>query len=347
MAKKTTTKPAAKTASKTKIVTNAKSIAFFEKYINNASPTSYEKSGQKIWLDYIRPLVDETYVDNYGTAVGIINPKAPYKVVIEAHADEISWYVNYITSDGLIYVIRNGGSDHQIAPSMRVNIHTDNGIVNGVFGWPAIHTRSGEKEEAPSLKNIFTYTTNNTYTKSGTDVRQLRVICVGGGGGGRGYGESGGAGGFAELWLDATSITTVTVTIGGGGGGGVYYGYSPSGNTTSFGGFCSASGGNGANNNQDHTGGQGGIGSGGNLNFHGGGGRGHINCHTSSHHNPGHGGNSFFGGSTPGVHYTSRSQDNSAFGAGGTGSNFYNNGANNYDRGFDGQAGVCVVYEYK
>ena len=39
MAKKTTTKPAAKTASKTKIVTNAKSIAFFEKYINNASPT--------------------------------------------------------------------------------------------------------------------------------------------------------------------------------------------------------------------------------------------------------------------------------------------------------------------
>jgi hypothetical protein len=199
-----------------------------------------------------------------------------------------------------------------------------------------------------TLKNIFTYTSGtNTYTKSGTDVKQLRVICVGGGGGGRGYGESGGAGGFSEAWINATGITTVTVTIGGGGGGGVYYGYSPSGATTSFGGFCSASGGNGANNNQDHTGGQGGIGSGGNLNFHGGGGRGHINCHTASYHNPGHGGNSFFGGSTPGVHYTSRSQDNSAFGAGGTGSNFYNNGANNYDRGFDGQTGVCVVYEYK
>jgi putative aminopeptidase FrvX len=46
------------------------------------------------------------------------------QVVIEGHADEISWYVNYITDDGLIYVIRNGGSDHQIAPSKRVNIHT-------------------------------------------------------------------------------------------------------------------------------------------------------------------------------------------------------------------------------
>lgn len=131
------------------------SLAFFEKYINNPSPTGFEWQGQRLWLDYLKPYVDETYIDNYGTAVGIINPKAKYKVVIEAHADEISWFVNYITKDGLIYVIRNGGSDHQIAPSKRVNIHTDKGIVKAVFGWPAIHTRSGEKEEAPTLKNIF------------------------------------------------------------------------------------------------------------------------------------------------------------------------------------------------
>jgi putative aminopeptidase FrvX len=136
-------------------VVTDKSVQFLEKYINNASPTGFEWQGQKLWLDYIKPYIDETYVDNYGTAVGIINPDAPYKVVIEAHADEISWFVNYITSDGLIYVIRNGGSDHQIAPSKRVNIHTTKGVVKAIFGWPAIHTRSGEKEEAPTLKNIF------------------------------------------------------------------------------------------------------------------------------------------------------------------------------------------------
>ncbi|QKJ30999.1 M42 family metallopeptidase [Mucilaginibacter mali] len=141
---------------KHKAVVNKKSLAFFEQYINNPSPTGFEYMGQQMWLDYIKPYIDEYYTDNYGTAVGVINPKAEYKVVIEAHADEISWFVNYITSDGLIYVIRNGGSDHQIAPSKRVNIHTDNGIVKAVFGWPAIHTRlGGEKEEAPTLKNIF------------------------------------------------------------------------------------------------------------------------------------------------------------------------------------------------
>jgi putative aminopeptidase FrvX len=75
-------------------------------------------------------------------------------VVIEAHADEISWFVHYITDDGFIYLRRNGGSDHQIAPSKRVNIHTEKGIVKAVFGWPAIHTRKG-KEETPKTDNIF------------------------------------------------------------------------------------------------------------------------------------------------------------------------------------------------
>ncbi|KPM33713.1 Metallopeptidase, family M42 [Croceitalea dokdonensis DOKDO 023] len=139
----------------TKKIITSKSLKFFEKYLNNASPTGYEWEGQKIWMEYLKPYVDEFITDTYGTAVAVINPKATYKVVIEGHSDEISWYVNYITDNGLIYVIRNGGSDHQIAPSKWVNIHTKNGIVKGVFGWPAIHTRRSGKEEAPKLDNIF------------------------------------------------------------------------------------------------------------------------------------------------------------------------------------------------
>ncbi len=132
-----------------------KSKEFLEKYLNNTSPTGFETSGQRIWLDYIKPYVDTYYTDTYGTAVGVINPDNEYKVVIEAHADEISWFVNYISEDGYIYVRKNGGSDHQIAPSMRANIHTKQGIVKGVFGWPAIHVRDRVNEETPSLKNLF------------------------------------------------------------------------------------------------------------------------------------------------------------------------------------------------
>ncbi len=132
------------------------SSAFLEKYLNNASPTGFESAGQKIWLEYIKPYIDDYYVDAYGSVVGIVNPKAEYKVVIEAHADEISWFVNYIDDKGYIFVRRNGGSDAVIAPSMRANIHTDKGTVKGVFGWPAIHVRhEKDRDPMPEIKNIY------------------------------------------------------------------------------------------------------------------------------------------------------------------------------------------------
>lgn len=135
---------------------DSKSLSFLQNYLNTSSPTGFEVEGQKLWMDYIKPFVDEIRTDHYGTCYGIINPEKEFRVVIEAHADEISWYVNYITDDGLIYVIRNGGSDQLIAPSKIVNIHGEKGVIKGVFGWPAIHTRIGEdKEKTPKIDNIF------------------------------------------------------------------------------------------------------------------------------------------------------------------------------------------------
>ena len=137
-------------------IINQESEVFLENYINNFSPTGFESGGQKLWLEYIRPYIDEYHLDNYGTLYAVVNPGQDYRVVIEGHADEISWYVNYISKEGFINVIRNGGSDHIIAPSKRVNIHTRDGLVRGVFGWPAIHTRKGKDVNLmPTLDNIF------------------------------------------------------------------------------------------------------------------------------------------------------------------------------------------------
>ena len=159
-----------------KTILNDKALSFLEKYLNNSAPTGYESEGQKIWLDYLKPYVDTTYTDTYGTAVGVINPDAPFKVVIEGHSDEIAWYVNYITDDGLIYVIRNGGSDHMIAPSKRVNIHTKKGIVRGVFGWPAIHTRNRSEETPAKIENIFIDC--GCTTKDEVEALGVHVGCV-------------------------------------------------------------------------------------------------------------------------------------------------------------------------
>lgn len=144
-------------AKKSAPVLTETSLNFFRNYINTPSPVGFEANGQRLWIDYVRPFVDEVITDPYGTAVGVINPQAPFKVVLEAHVDEISWFVNYLTNEGLIYLKRNGGVDHQIAPGQRVIIHGKKGPVKAVFGWPAIHTRinTPDKEPAAKVENLF------------------------------------------------------------------------------------------------------------------------------------------------------------------------------------------------
>lgn len=150
-------KDAQQPAEKAPIITE-KSFQFLRNYINNPSPVGFESGGQRMWLDYVQPYIDKHFVDPYGSTVGIINPDAPFKVVIEAHADEISWFVNYITDQGLIYLKRNGGVDHQVAPAKRVLIHGKKGLVKAVFGWPAIHTRlsnGDNKEPQPKVETLW------------------------------------------------------------------------------------------------------------------------------------------------------------------------------------------------
>ena len=129
---------------------------FLEDYLNSNAPTGfeYELGGQKVWMDYISKYVDKVELDNYGTAYGVMgNLESDFKVVIEGHADEISWFVKHIDPKGYIRVIRNGGSDATIAPSMRVTLWGDKGPVDGIFGHPAIHI-SYRKKEA-DLDSIF------------------------------------------------------------------------------------------------------------------------------------------------------------------------------------------------
>lgn len=163
----------AKAVKKSRSVLTEDSFNFFRNYINTPSPVGFEYRGQQLWMDYIRPFVNNVFTDPYGTAVGVVNPEKPFKVVIEAHVDEISWFVNYITNEGLIYLKRNGGVDHQIAPGNRVFIHGKKGAVKAVFGWPAIHTRisNQDKEPVAKVENLFL----DTGARNKKEIDQLGI----------------------------------------------------------------------------------------------------------------------------------------------------------------------------
>jgi len=172
-------------------------------------------------------------------------------------------------------------------------------------------------------------------------VRYIRIKCQAGGGGASGHGESGAAGGYSERVLEVAinGISSVTCNVGGGGGGTYYSGAGGDGGASSFGPYCSASAGHGANRQNQHSGGVSGSGSGGDLNIHTGSGGAH-------HHSFGPGGTSHFGGPAPsghpqGGHFSHNHQSHAAPGSGGTGGYFHGH------RGSDGRPGIIVIEEYK
>lgn len=138
-------------------------------------------------------------------------------------------------------------------------------------------TAKSDSYDYGQLISITTFTSTGTYTAP-AGCRKILVKVTGAGGGSAGHFESGGAGGYVERLIDPyTAGTATTVTIGGGGGGVGYYAAAGTGGTSSFGSYCSATGGYGANTQYGHTGGSGGVGSGGPIVFNGGGGHGHGN----------------------------------------------------------------------
>lgn len=157
---------------------------FLTDYINAYSPVAQEWEGQKIWADYLKPNVDYLESDNYGTVFGVVKSpvqdaaeaegKKRYKVVIEAHCDEISWIITYIDRDGLCRVTKHGGSDAAIAPSKKVLIHTrKKGKVAGAFGMAAIHVRKTSDERAPKPEDLYIdlgVTTRKAATELGVEV---------------------------------------------------------------------------------------------------------------------------------------------------------------------------------
>ena len=64
--KKKTTK---NTKKKSPLVYGKSEVEFLETLLNTPSPTGFEYTGQQVWMDYIRPYVDDIIVDTYGTAV--------------------------------------------------------------------------------------------------------------------------------------------------------------------------------------------------------------------------------------------------------------------------------------
>jgi len=229
--------------------------------------------------------------------------------------------------------------DGNIAGSSAYLIPNPSGNTNKFLSNNGSNLTWGEISTAAGVRSMQVWTSNGTWSKP-SGVRTIMVTVTGAGGGGSGHCESGGAGGTSQRQVDVTNVSSVSVTVGNPGGGTNYSGCGGNGQSSSFGSYCSASGGYGANCREQHSGGIGGNGSGGSLNIYGGGGNGHGSHYSYGNHTAG---SSYYGGSQPSSHrqsnYSHRHQSHCAWGAGGNGSQHGNRGAR-------GREGVVVVHEF-
>ncbi len=132
------------------------SLKFLTELLNTPTPSSEEARGQRVWLDYLTPYANRVETDTYGNALAVLNPEGSPKIMVEGHADEIAFQIQYIDDDGFIYFSGVGGHDPGLARGQRVHVHGRNGPVLGVIGALAIHMQDRAKTPAyPELSELF------------------------------------------------------------------------------------------------------------------------------------------------------------------------------------------------
>ncbi|WP_067725680.1 M20/M25/M40 family metallo-hydrolase [Oceanobacillus damuensis] len=126
---------------------------FLLELLKTASPSSMEMEIQKKWINYVRDFAHEVRTDNAGNAIGVLNPDAPFKILLAGHCDEIALVINRIDADGYLHFDKMGGINPKAAVGMRVTILGYKGTVTGVIGVNAQH-HGGLKNDF-GLEDLF------------------------------------------------------------------------------------------------------------------------------------------------------------------------------------------------
>ncbi|WLD91555.1 M20/M25/M40 family metallo-hydrolase [Alkalihalobacillus sp. AL-G] len=125
---------------------NEKSQKFLKELLSTPSPSGFEMAIQRKWIKYVEKFADIIETDHAGNVTGVVNPDAPFKVLLAGHCDEIGFIINRIDENGYIHFTKLGGISHKPAIGMKVEILGYKKTVTGVIGVNAEH-HGGIKEK--------------------------------------------------------------------------------------------------------------------------------------------------------------------------------------------------------
>ena len=118
---------------------------FLHELLLTPSPTGAEQPVQRLIRARMKKYADSIETDLHGNVIVALNPKAPRRVMLAGHCDQIALMIRHITSDGFLYVSKLGGIDVGVLHGARVTVHAEKGPVEGIIGRKPIHSQNAEE----------------------------------------------------------------------------------------------------------------------------------------------------------------------------------------------------------
>jgi putative aminopeptidase FrvX len=112
--------------------------------------SGFESEVRDVIKELIEPYVDDLQADPLGNLIATKHGKSGFKLMLDAHMDEIGLMVSYIEDDGYLRFTTIGGWDERIIPAHEVTIQTrERRKVLGVIGSAPPHILRKEEQERP------------------------------------------------------------------------------------------------------------------------------------------------------------------------------------------------------
>jgi len=133
------------------------SYALLEKLCNLPGIPGFEDEVREAIIELVTPLVDEIKVDALGNVIATRRGRSYFKLMLDAHMDEIGFMVQHIENDGSIRFTPLGGWDVRLLPSHSLTIITrDRRRVEGVIGTKPPHIlKPAEREKVIQIEELF------------------------------------------------------------------------------------------------------------------------------------------------------------------------------------------------
>ncbi len=134
---------------------NPDPFTFLKDLIHTPSPSGSEQRIQHVVRQFVQPFADEVKTDTHGNVYAIRHAAGP-RIMLAGHCDQIALMVEFIDSEGYLFVQPMGGWDVQILLGQYLVVWGVNGPVNGVVARKAIHLLSNEERtRVPGMSDLW------------------------------------------------------------------------------------------------------------------------------------------------------------------------------------------------